>query len=284
MKYAALPVLLILASCGRPSGPDVADLARASAHRHSAEAMQVLDLVGQRIEEFFSKRRPGVEAFSNELFSFRGKWRALFWSREDFERHVRRRFEATLFRPEDFDREVVAAVREDLAFAIDASEAGLASDLSRWVRPSRKGDLAVDLKPELSKLVASRVLEDLGLNLASIVGSEAAATAGTAALARAGLLGAAAAGGAGASWATLGVSLVVGVAVGLVIDATVGDELEEEAKDAIRVELARLRRRMMEEENGLWNAARRVLESHGRAMERSAVRLVEESRHGARGV
>jgi len=283
MKYAVLPVLVLLASCGRP-GPDFSTLARESAHRRSAEAMQVLDLVGQRIEEFFSLRQERVEAFSAELFSFRGKWRALFWSREDFERHVRRRFEATMFRPEDFDREVVAAVREDLSFAIDASEAGLASDLSRWVRSSRADAPAIDLRPELSKLVASRVLEDLGLNLVSIVGSEAAAAAGTAALARAGLLGAAAAGGAGTSWATLGVSIVVGVAVGLVIDATVGEVLEDEAKEAVRNELARLRLRMMESEDGLWHAARRVLESHGRAMERSAVRIVEEARHGARGI
>src|SRR5258705_5978397 len=119
MKYAVLPILLILASCGRPTGPNVTELARVSAHRHSAEALQVLDLVGQRIEEFFTKRRPGVEAFSNELFSFRGKWRALFLSREDFERHVRPRFEATLFRPQGFDREVVAGVRPGLAVAID---------------------------------------------------------------------------------------------------------------------------------------------------------------------
>src|SRR5262245_9687734 len=105
MKYLALLLVLGVVSCGRPAGPAAVDAARASARRHAATSFQVLDLVGQRIEEFFGRRQAGVEAFSDEIFSLRGKWRALFWSRSEFERHVRRRFEAHVFRPEDFERE-----------------------------------------------------------------------------------------------------------------------------------------------------------------------------------
>src|SRR5688572_30063758 len=207
MKYAVLALLLFVVTCGRPPGSISADAARASARRHSAQSFQVLDLVCKRIEDFFGKRQESVEAFSDDLFGWRGKWRATFWGREDFERHVRRRFEAHLFRPEDFEREVVAPVREDVAFAIEASEAGLASDLNAWARVSRSGVASADVKPTLSNIVAGLVLDDLGLNVASIAGSEVAALAASAILTRAGVFGASVAAGAGTSWLTLGVSL-----------------------------------------------------------------------------
>jgi hypothetical protein len=279
MKYF-LVALVLCVGC-RPHGPTPADAARASARRHAAKSFQVLDLVSRRIEDFFAKRQAAVEAFSDELFGLRGKWRALFWSRADFERHVRRRFESHLFRPEDFEREVVEPVRGDLAFAIDSSEAGLASDLNEWARASRPGVPAPDVRPELSRLVAGLVLKDLSLNVASIVGSEVAVIAASAILTRAGILGASAAAGAGSSWATLGIGLVVGIVAGVIIDAVVGDELEETARETVRLELDALRRKMMESEDGLWKAARRALETHGRALERSAELLMEESRHVA---
>jgi hypothetical protein len=283
MKYLALSILLLFVSCERPAGVSPVESARASARRHSAESLQVLDLVARRIDQFFERRQASVEAFSDELFGLRGKWRALFWSREDFESHVRRRFEAHLFRPEDFEREVLGPVREDLAFAIDASEAGLASDLNQWARADRPGVGTPDVRPALSRMVSGLVIDDLGLNVASIAGSEAAVMASAAILTRAGILGTSVAAGAGSSWATLGIGLVVGTVAGLAIDAAVGDELEEAARDAVRLELDGLRRRMMESKDGLWWEARRVLEAHARALERSAVRLVEGSRHGAGG-
>jgi len=281
MKYLALLLVVGVMSCGRPAGPAAVDAARASARRHSATSFQVLDLVGQRIEEFFAKRQAGVEAFSDEIFSLRGKWRALFWSRSDFERHVRRRFEARVFRAEDFERDVLEPVREDLAFAIEASEAGLAADLNEWARASRPGVAPPDVRPALSKLVSGLVLDDLGLNVASIAGSEAAVMAASAILTRMGILGSSVAAGAGTSWATLGVGLVVGTIVGIVIDAAVGDELEEAARETVRLELDGLRRKLMESDEGLWRAARRALEVHARALERSAARMVEGADRGA---
>ena len=283
MKYVGVSVLLLVASCGRPAGPSPEETVRASARLHAAESLRVLDLVAQRIDEFFGRRQAAVDAFSDEIFSLRGKWRALFWGREDFERHVRRRFEAHVFRAEDFEREVLGPVGEDVAFAIDASESALASDLNRWARAARPGVPAPDVRPELSRLVAGLVVEDLGLNVASIVGSEVAVMVTAAVLTRAGVFGASAAAGAGTSWATLGVGLVVGIIAGVVIDAAVGDELEEAARETVRLELDGLKRKMMESEHGLWRSARRVLESHGRALERSAARLVGGSNHGTGG-
>jgi hypothetical protein len=281
MKYALVAILLFAASCGRPPDSVSADAARASARRHSAQSFQVLDLVSKRIEEFFGRRQQNVQAFSDELFGLRGKWRALFWSREDFERHVRRRFEDHLFRPEDFEREVVGPAREDLVFAIEASEAGLASDLNRWTRAARADVTPPDVRPALSRMVAGLVVEDLGLNIASIAGSEVAALAASAILTRGGILGASVAAGAGTSWLTLGISLIVGVVAGVLIDAVIGEELEAGAQDTVRYELDALRRKMLESDEGLWKAARRALEAHGRALERSAGLWIEGPKHDA---
>ena len=273
MKYLTLAAILAATSCGRPAGPSPADAARGSARRHSAEALRVLDLVGSRIEDFFGGRQEKVQAFSDEIFSLRGKWRALFWGREDFERHVRRRFENLVFRSEDFEREVLGPVRGDLGFAIDASEAAVAADLERWARAARPEVIAPDVRPGLSRLVAEAVIDDLELNVASIAGSEAAAMAASTILTRAGFMGASLAAGASTSWATLGISLIVGAIVGLVVDSTLGDELEEAARDTVRFELDALRMKMMESRDGLWWAARRALETHGRALEKSAAQL-----------
>src|SRR5262245_14260769 len=101
MKYAVVFLLCGAVSCKPAAGPSPVDAARASARRHAGESYKVLELVGQRIEDFFSRRQEKVQELSDELFSFRGKWRAVFWSRADFERHVRRRFEERVFRPED---------------------------------------------------------------------------------------------------------------------------------------------------------------------------------------
>jgi hypothetical protein len=283
MKYAVIAVLLLAGSCGPGPGPSPAAVARESARRHSARSLQILDLVGQRIDDFFAHRRPGVEAFCNELFSLKGKWRALFWSREDFETHVRRRFEENVFRPEDFERDVVEPVRQDLIFAMDASEAGLAGDLNQWARGTRPSTLPPDVRPALTRLVSGLVVQDLGLNVASIVGSEVAVLASSAILTRMGAFGAPLAAGAGTSWATFGIGLVIGTVAAVAIDAAVGDELEETARESVRIELDMLRARMLESEDGLWRAARRALESHGRALEKSAAQLLEGPRHGANG-
>jgi len=283
MKYAVLLSLALLLSCGRPgAAPADVERARDSARRHSAEAFQVLDLVGRRIDGFFARRQPQVDVFVDEIFGFRGKWRALFWGREDFERHVRRRFEAAIFRPEDFEREVAEPVRRDLAFALEASEARVAADLAGWAKTPRGPLTARELQPRLEGMMAPLVSRDLGINLISIAGSELAAAAAAAVIPRAGALGASMAAGAGASWWTAGISLIVGLAAGLAIDAALGDEVEEEARAAVRSELARLRTWMLDREDGLWCAARRVVEVHGRALERAAVGLIEEGFHDPR--
>jgi hypothetical protein len=285
MKYAVLLSLPLLLSCGRPPArPADIERARASARRHGADALQVLDLVGRRIDEFFARRQPKIEGFVDEMFGFRSKWRATFWRREDFERHVRRRFEAALFRPEDFEREVAGPVRQDLAFALEASEARVAADLAGWARSPRGPLTARELQPRLEGLMAPLVSRDLGMNLVSIAGSELAAAAAAAVIPRAGAAGTAVVAGAGASWWTAGISLAVGIAAGIAIDAAVGEAVEDEARAAVNAELTRLRSWMLEKEDGLWWAARRAIESHVRALEQSAVRLVEEGFHDPRGV
>ncbi|HKS17330.1 MAG TPA: hypothetical protein VJU16_08455, partial [Planctomycetota bacterium] len=170
---------------------------------------------------------------------------------------------------------------EDLAFAIDASEAGLAADMNQWARAARPGVAPPDVRPALTRLVSVLVLDDLGLNIASIAGSEVAVMAASAILTRAGILGSSVAAGAGTSWATLGIGLVVGAVAGIVIDAAVGDELEEAARETVRMELDGLRRKLMESEDGLWRAARRALEVHARALEKSAVTVAEGTEHGS---
>ncbi|MBI4563815.1 MAG: hypothetical protein HY716_03870 [Planctomycetes bacterium] len=282
MNRMGIVALAVLFSCSKPSAPpSFVEQARASARRHAAESLGILDLVGHRIADFFTARETGVDRFIDEAFGFRGKWRAVFWGREDFERHLRRRFEACVFGPEDFERDVVARVREDLEFAMEAGEARVAADLWAGFRGSRPPLEAPRVRAALVEEMAPLVARDLEMNLVSIGGSEVAAALAAMGLARAGLFGVSVAAGASQSWWNFGIGLIVGAVVGVALDAAVGEDVEREAKAKVQAEVARIRMVMLDGDDGLWHAARRALELHGRVLEEAAVRWVKKDHHAA---
>jgi len=120
----------------------------------------------------------------------------------------------------------------------------------------------------LSLSLAPCVIRDLGMNLASIAGSEAAAVILTSALTSAGLLGGAAAGGA---W-TFGVGLVVGLVVGIVIDETAGAAYEDVARQQIHLKVNEIRNRMVE---NIYEALGRAVNTYAELQVRCVRALVE---------
>src|SRR5262245_3486475 len=111
MRYAPL-LLAVLAACDRSVTPPVpqpvdragrAREAREVARRHLGSPAPVMTLAAERVEDFFAVRFARVDGAVAELFGWKGKWRATFWSRDDYEAYVRRTFERRLLRPADFD-------------------------------------------------------------------------------------------------------------------------------------------------------------------------------------
>lgn len=290
-----LLILLAVASC-RPPSEDPSGIAA----RHSGGTWRVLTLVDARVERFLERRPGGIDAFVDDLVSLKGKWRALFWSEADFREHVRRRFESRLFAPEDVDREILEPVRRDLAFVLDAAEAGLALDIAHgsgsgcgasgrpWRAPDsgpargpsgiRSKEPWVNLRDRISTSTARLVAQDLNMNLVAILGSEYAATITTSALAQAGIFGSSVAAGASQSWWNFGVGLVAGVVAGLVVDGILGDVCEDTLRSTVRAELDRFRAKLLFEADGLVAAVRRLLEAHGRALVQAAEGVSHEDR------
>jgi len=229
----------------RPTEPAVDVEARVREAREmsrvrTADVAPVLDLASARVTEFFDVRFGRVDAFVGELFGWRGKWRAAFWGREDYERWVRRAFERRLLSAPEFEREVAARVREDAAFAWSASESRLMADVHALVR---RESPSLTLEPfaaevrALAEELRADVARDAGMNVASIAASEAAALG--AAWALAGALAANA-------WWNAGVSLVIGVVVAAIIDATAGEAGEDAARARVHAELVWMRRRAVD--------------------------------------
>ncbi len=279
-RFVGIAFLAIL-SCRPPAETPSADRVRASVRLHASEGTRVLTLVSARIDKFFADRDDGVDRLVEELMSFRGKWRAVFWSREDFEAHVRRRFAGNIFRDGDFEREVLDPVRADLAFVLEACEAKVAVDVDLAVRGPAAELPGVRLKAELSSGIGAEVVRDLEMNLVSITGSEYAAVLATTALAQSGVFGASVAAGASQSWWNLGAGIVVGVVVGLIVDGIVGDACEDAVRAELRKELAALRTRMLEGVDGPYEAAKRLLAAHARVLEERAVKRFQGGRDAA---
>jgi len=248
--------ILLLAGCHKPAPPipsvppsappvpivdvpRVVNEARVVVRSHAADINPTLDLASSRVEVFFKARFARVDTFVNELFGWRGKWRATFWSREDYERHVRRAFERVVLRASDFDRDVLEPMQRDFAFAAAASENRTIADVHALVRvhaPRVEFDrFDASIRAEL----LSAVLADARMNVVSIGGSEAAAIGMGWALAAAGICAA-------NSWWNAGASLVVGIVVAIVIDAFVGEASEDEARMKVHAELVGLRRQAVD--------------------------------------
>ncbi|MBI2930611.1 MAG: hypothetical protein HYY16_03085 [Planctomycetes bacterium] len=256
VRYGILCVVLA-AGCEKPppiasvppAPPPAIDVqarvreARSVVRRHAVDVEPVLDLANRRVEEFFAARFARTDAFVDELFSFRGKWRSMFWGREDYERWVRRAFERRLMSEEDFEREVLVKVREDFSYAWGATENRVLADVHTLVRSdvpkldfepfaAQVGRLAADLLPG--------VAADTAMNVVTLAASEGASTAAMSGLALVGI-------GAANSWWNFGIGLVVGVVAGIVVDAVVGEVAEDEARMRVHAELVLMRRRAADE-------------------------------------
>jgi hypothetical protein len=199
----------------------------------------VLDAAGRRVTAYFDDARQ--EAFLQEVFSLKGKWKAATRSEASYAKSVRRAFERHVHRPEDFRARVVDAVRDDLAFAVRAAEnrllVALVEDL-RAYRPSMEPGLVREEHARLVRDLAPMIARDLGMNLVSIAAGEAAASLFSAACAGAGL--------ASGPW-TFGVGLVAALAAGLAVDATAGAAWEDAARARVRADVNAMRNRLMDD-------------------------------------
>jgi len=229
-----------------------------------------MTLAAERVEDFFAVRFARVDGAVAELFSWKGKWRATFWSREEYERHVRRTLERKLMRPSDFERDVLARVREDFAYSLGAAENRMLAEVHAFARvdaPSlafepfaaRYAALVADLLPAVSG--------DTAMNVTAFVGSEAVAVGVSAGFAAAGLFAA-------NSWWNFGIGLVVGVVAAVVVDAIVGDVCEDEIRTRVHCELVRLRREAVDRVVGAVGAA---WAEHAKRQEDAVAKAVEAS-------
>ncbi len=251
-----VPVLL-LAACHKPAPPvtvaapppppaaprvdipRVVAEARTVVRSHAADINPALDLASARVEKFFAVRFARVDGFVDELFGWRGKWRATFWSRDDYERHVRRTFDRAVMRASDFELDVLAPVRGDFAYAAAASENRTIADVHALVRIHAPQLEFERFETAIRADLASLVHTDTTMNIVSIAGSEAATIGTGMALAALGVCAA-------NSWWNAGASLVIGVVVAIVIDALVGEACEDAARMHVHAELVALRRKAVD--------------------------------------
>ncbi len=257
-----------LASPPPSAVPPPPDPARALAVLRAQDFGPLLDGAGRRVQGYFDERRQS--AFLEELFSLKGKWKAVTRGQASYEKSVRRAFERHVYRPEDFRVRVTDAVREDLAFAVRAAENRLLVAIFDDLRP-RLPSLELDeLRVEHARLVdglAPLVARDLGVNVVSIAAGEAAASLFSAACAGAGL--------ASGPW-TFGAGLVAGLAAGLIVDATAGAACEDAARARVRTDVNALRNRLLCE---LDDALAKALAGWRRAQEAAIVDLYRGDRH-----
>jgi hypothetical protein len=236
----------------------------------------LLEVAARRVSAYFTPDREAL--FLEELFSLSGKWKALTRGRDSYERYVRRAFEKHVYSPEDF-KSVLAQIRSDYEFALQASENRLLVALYEDVRPRRPEMTFESFRMEYYRLVdrlAPDVLQDLAMNGVSIGASEAAAVVFTAALSTSGILGGSAvAGGAGGA-ASLGIGLVVALAVGWAIDATAGEAYESAARTELHVEVNALRNRLVDD---VTDALAEALAAYARLQEECVLRLYSGGRH-----
>jgi hypothetical protein len=264
----------VVFSGGRLADPAPSPLEKTLRHLRSQNFTPIFEVARKRVEGHFTVEREG--AFFESLFSMSGKWKALTRGPEAYARFVRRSFEKTLVEPAEL-RRVGEAIRQDWAFGAAAARNRLLAVLQEDLLPLHPGLALPELRAEFDRLAGEllpSVLQDLGLNLVSIAGSEAAVVILTAALGSTGLLGEAAmAGAAGGPW-TLGVGLAIGLAVGLAIDLTAGEAYENVARQRIHLQVDEVRNRMVDD---VYEALARAVISY-RVLQERCVRALHEGR------
>jgi hypothetical protein len=253
--------------------------ARALALVRAQDFTPLFDVAGQRVDAYFEPRKG--DQFLDELFSLKGKWKAVTRGRESYERHVRKVFEEKVFSSTGFDQ-VLAQVRADYAYATAAAENRLLVALYDDVRTTRPELTFPAFRAEYHELAAEmapQVIRDLGMNIVTFVGSDAAAVLFVAALSSAGILGTSVAAGAAAGPVTFGVSLAVGIAAGIALDSVVGDVYEDAARMEVRRQMNRMRNLMIDDVHG---ALVKALLAYRTLQERTVVKLYEGDFHERR--
>lgn len=270
-------VASVVLTSGPLSDPAPSRLERPLRFIRSQDFTPLFDVVRKRLEGHFTPEREA--RFFEALFGVSGKWKAMTRGPEAYERFVGRTFEKSLLEPADLAR-VTESIRQDWSFGMRSSENRLLALVHADLRPFRPELTLEGLRLEYRDLalsLAPSVLQDLGMNAASLAGSEAAAMLLTAALTSTGLIGGAVTtGAAGGVW-TFGVGLAVGLAVGLVIDQTAGEAYEESARIQIHLRVNEVRNRMIDQ---VFEALARAVILHRDLQERCVRALYEGGPHG----
>jgi hypothetical protein len=240
-------VAAVLLSGGPLIDPGPSRTARALGLVRSQDFTPLFEIAGRRVSGYFDPKKEDL--FLEEVFSLSGKWKAVTRSRASYERYVRKVFEERIFSASEFEK-VLEQVRSDYVYGTAAAENRLLVALYDDVRPARPGLTFEAFRSEYKDLAASLapvVLRDLGMNVISLVGSDAAAVLLVAALSSAGVFGSSVAAGTAGGPATFGVSLAVGVAAGFALDAIIGDVCEDAARMEVRRHVMVLRNRAIDD-------------------------------------
>jgi|SRR5579859_1043386 len=266
----------VLLTGGRLGDPAPSPTARALALVRSQDFTPIFDMAGRRVDAYFDPRK--TDQFIDELFGLSGKWKAVTRGRESYERHVRKVFEERVCNARGFES-VLGQIRGDYDYGLRAAENRLLVALYDDVRPSRP-DLSFEaLRAEyrdLASALAPDVLRDLGMNLVSIVGSDAAAVLFVAAVSSTGILGTSVAAGATGSPLTFGLSLAAGLVAGIALDALVGDAYEDAARMEVRRQVNALRNQAIDDVHA---ALAQALLAYRTLQERCVIRLYEGEFH-----
>jgi len=265
-------VSVVLLAGGPLIDPGPSRTARALGLVRSQDFTPIFTIAGRRVSDYFDPKKETL--FLDEVFSLSGKWKAVTRGRASYERYIRKAFEAKIFSTREFDQ-VLEQIRADYVYGTAAAENRLLVALYDDVRTARPGLTFESFRSEYQSLAASLapvVMRDLGMNIISIVGSDAAAVLLVAALSSAGILGSSVAAGTAGGPATFGVSLAVGIAAGLALDAIVGEVYEDAARMEVRRHVTELRNRAIDDVHG---ALVKALLAYRTLQERCVVELYE---------
>ncbi len=272
-------VAAVLLTGGTLVEPTPSRTARALALVRAQDFTPVFDVAGGRVDAYFDPHKGDL--FLDELFSLKGKWKAVTRGHESYERHVRKVFEEKVFSAAGFES-VLAQIRADYEYGTAAAENRLLVALYEDIKVRRPELTFPAFRAEYRELAAAmapQVIRDLGMNVVSFVGSDAAAVLFVSALTSAGILGTSAAAGAATGPLTFGISLAVGIAAGIALDAVVGDKYEDAARMEIRAQMNRMRNQMI---NDVHDALVQALFAYRMLQERCVVRLYEGDFHERR--
>ena len=248
-----------------------AQVAKVRAVAKASDVFAVLDLVYARLDDHFAKRLAKVDRVGGELFSAKWKWRATFWSDEEYGRAVRRLFDREFF---DGIPALVDAISRDIAAAAEASDNRLMAEVADITRAAAPTVDVEALRADYHVGLESLMVHDLEMNLVTIAASDFVASLVTGALAASGLFGPAVAAGAATSWWNLGIGLVVAVVVAIVVDSVIGDAFESEARTKIWAQLSTFR---MEAMRRVGDAASDALKRYVKSREEAVAKAAEKS-------